>query len=418
MGIQEWRLRGRKPALRASVAYEAESVGLGHGQGADHSSESESESGTPIRSLAEAVDHAASSAQTKAPSSTLDSDARSEPVPVTEAISASATLNSSSSPSLSQEAAPRTLSQENAKSTTTRAAEQPEQGVVMPALRPAPVPLEALAPVDLSMGPEPSAADIETSQAELGSAPTNQEPPEYSDADIPPVPDDEDYSGFDAIIDDQAAPAAPMTDEHFAPSDPAIGELSQLDWRALQARISNNTACPSCGQEHSTLGFGDVLADWLFISDAPTSAEIQAQQLFTRRAGELYDAILGACGLTREAVYTSSVFKCAPPEDLSLSPQCDKLIHRQIELIQPKYIIAFGEFSAQAVLRSNDGFDVLQQGVRRYQSQHQSPSASQAQGSEPQKHQAPLVLTSHTLQQLLAQPELKAQLWQALKRVL
>lgn len=176
--------------------------------------------------------------------------------------------------------------------------------------------------------------------------------------------------------------------------------IEQLDWQGLQRLVDNQSQCQSCGPANSILGSGDAKADWMFVTDAPTSTDLSSQQLFSGRAGQLYQAMLSAVGLTRESVYTTSVFKCATSDDISVIPSCEKLLHRQIELIQPKVVIAFGEFASQSVAKSNEGLESLRsQDLRCYQTK------------------VPIV-ASYSLLQLLDQPTLKAGAWQDLKKCL
>lgn len=172
-------------------------------------------------------------------------------------------------------------------------------------------------------------------------------------------------------------------------------------WRELQKSISIDQDCPSCGGDKSILGQGDALADWMFVTSAPTNAEIEANTLLLGRQGALYEAILSACSLDRNSVYTTSVFKCAPPEDLSLQPTCNRLIHRQVELVGPKMILVFGEFAAQSVLRTNDPFDRLSDRVHAYPGK---PDVS--------------VIVAPSTEDMLTQPALKASLWKVLKTLL
>lgn len=162
-----------------------------------------------------------------------------------------------------------------------------------------------------------------------------------------------------AQIFPQAQPA-PAEEVVVAEQDQSShSELQRLDWQGLQALIDSNDNCPSCGSQNSLLGSGDANANWMFVVDAPTSREVSEQTLFVGRAGDLFDAMLRALGLKRTDVYTSSVFKCAPTEDLSATPQCNELVHRQIELVDPQVIVTFGEFAAQAVIKANENLELL-----------------------------------------------------------
>ncbi len=289
---------------------------------------------------------------------------------------------------------------EKAKSVTNQTDKSNDDSneIRMPVLRPAPVPLDSTPAVDLTFDKEAPAQEQRNDSEEVNAlaAEASDGAPDYSDVFIPEPEDSDEYVDVGIVLPVEA----PVPEIAYKEADPAVTELAELDWRTLQLRISNQQACPSCGQGHSILGGGDVLADWVFISDAPTSSEIQANQLFLKRAGQLYEAILHASGLSREQVYTTTVFKCAPPDDLSVSPQCNKLIHRQIELVQPKVIVTLGELSAQSVLRANETLETLQSREHRY---HASDCR---------------VIPSHSLQQLLAEPVLKGVLWKQLQSVL
>ena len=223
----------------------------------------------------------------------------------------------------------------------------------MPQLRPAPVPLDDDVP-DLSMQPMEEVA-------------LQEEPVEHVQA-MPSIADQ---------IDDGPG------------------------WRELQKSISMDQDCPSCGSDKSILGQGDALASWMFVTSAPTNAEIEASTLLLGRQGALYEAILKACCMDRNEVYTTSVFKCAPPEDLSLQPTCNRLIHRQIELVGPRIIVVFGEFAAQSVLRTNDSMNRLSDRVHSY------PGKSDIS-----------VIVAPSIEDLLTQPSLKASLWSVLKTLL
>jgi DNA polymerase len=176
--------------------------------------------------------------------------------------------------------------------------------------------------------------------------------------------------------------------------------MAALDWQGLQRLIDDQSQCQSCGSANSILGSGDPKADWLFVTDAPTSMDLESQQMFSGRAGQLYEAMLLAVGLTRDSVYTTSVFKCATSDDISIIPSCEKLLQRQIELVQPKVIVAFGEFAAQSVVKSNEGLESLRsQELRCYQTKVR-------------------IVVSYSPWQLLDQPSLKAGAWQDLKKCL
>lgn len=177
-------------------------------------------------------------------------------------------------------------------------------------------------------------------------------------------------------------------------------ELSNMGWQALAELIQDDRNCPSCSAQSSLLGSGSLDADWMFIADAPVDREISAQELFVGRAGQLFDAILASIGLTKGEVYCTTVFKCMVGNDLSVTPQCKQVVHRQIALLKPKVVVTLGEFAAQSIVRANEPLDEL----RTVQQQcYQSKVA---------------IVPTYSLSETLNDSGLKAHVWQDLKRCL
>lgn len=179
-----------------------------------------------------------------------------------------------------------------------------------------------------------------------------------------------------------------------------VDHLSGLDWQGLQALIESNEHCPSCGPNRALLGEGNPNADWMFVVDAPSLREVEEGQLLAGRAGQLFDAMLQAIGLDRTKVYTTSVFKCAPSDDLSVTAHCDALVHRQIQLVEPVVVVTFGEFTAQAVVKTNDPLPALQNAAQRCYRTNVS------------------IVPTHSPLEMLEDPALKVQVWQDLKKCL
>jgi DNA polymerase len=102
------------------------------------------------------------------------------------------------------------------------------------------------------------------------------------------------------------------------------------------------------------MGSGDAKAEWLFITDAPSGDDLQAGHPFAGQAGQLLDKMLIAIQLQR----SNNVF-------LTYLSQAEYL-NRQIELIQPKLIFAFGEAAAQTLTQSKASLDELRGKVHDY----------------------------------------------------
>src|SRR5207237_10851244 len=92
---------------------------------------------------------------------------------------------------------------------------------------------------------------------------------------------------------------------------------------------------------------------------------------FVGQAGKLLDNMLAAIGLKRgENVYIANVLKCRPPGNRNPEPEevakCTPHLKAQIELIEPKLIIAMGRFAAQTLLNTDATIASLRGRVHRY----------------------------------------------------
>jgi DNA polymerase len=139
---------------------------------------------------------------------------------------------------------------------------------------------------------------------------------------------------------------------HRAPRLDPIG-----DWDALQAAVSGCTKCRLHGTRTQTVfGVGNRRAQWMFVGEAPGADEDRQGEPFVGRAGQLLNAMLFAAGLKREEVYIANILKCRPPGNRDPQPdeveQCEPYLIRQIELIQPKLIVALGRHAAHSLLKT------------------------------------------------------------------
>ena len=154
-------------------------------------------------------------------------------------------------------------------------------------------------------------------------------------------------------------------------------------------------------RSHAVFGSGNSDADWMIIGEAPDLEEDQQGKPFLGMAGTLLDNILAAIDLQRESVYLSNIIKCRPPNDrdphIDEVNNCIGYLYRQIEIIQPKVILAVGRIAAQQLLQ-------VKQPLGRLRGQiHQLP-----------KSNTPVVVTYHP-RYLLRQPSAKPKVWEDIK---
>jgi len=110
--------------------------------------------------------------------------------------------------------------------------------------------------------------------------------------------------------------------------------------------------CHLCDLSKSRLkvvfGEGPVDANLMFVGDAPSNSDDSSGKAFTGRSGELLTKMIeNVLGLGREDVYITNVLKCRALDTQNPSPlhahTCHPYLLKQIDLIKPKIIVAFGE---------------------------------------------------------------------------
>jgi len=143
---------------------------------------------------------------------------------------------------------------------------------------------------------------------------------------------------------------------HLTPSDDRRAGIMRMDWSELKASVAACTACPLHAKRNKTVfGVGDENADWLFVGEGPGAEEDAQGEPFVGQAGKLLDNMLAAINLKRgHNAYIANVVKCRPPgnrnPESAEALACEPYLHRQIELLQPKLIVALGKVAAVNLL--------------------------------------------------------------------
>ncbi|MFC5496767.1 uracil-DNA glycosylase family protein [Caenimonas terrae] len=153
---------------------------------------------------------------------------------------------------------------------------------------------------------------------------------------------------------------------------PAAGGIELMEWEALAQTVAACRACGLChGRRNTVFGSGDRQPDWLIVGEAPGENEDLQGEPFVGQAGLLLDNMLKALGLNRrQKVYIANVLKCRPPGNRNPEAdevaQCEPFLRRQVELLQPRIILAMGRFAVQALLQSGEPIGKLRGQVHRY----------------------------------------------------
>jgi uracil-DNA glycosylase len=183
-------------------------------------------------------------------------------------------------------------------------------------------------------------------------------------------------------------------------------EIATLGWPELRAAVAACRACRLCESRTQTVfGVGHERAHWMIVGEAPGQQEDAQGEPFVGAAGQLLDAMLRALGLSRAAdgepaqrVFIANTLKCRPPGNRNPQPdemqRCEPFLVRQIQLVQPRLILAMGRFAVQALLRTSEPIGRLRGRAHRYQG-------------------VPLVVTYHPAYLLRNLPD-KARAWEDL----
>lgn len=115
------------------------------------------------------------------------------------------------------------------------------------------------------------------------------------------------------------------------------------------------TRCPlSESRTQVVYGAGNPAARLMIVGEAPGADEDAAGLPFVGRSGRKLDGLLAEISLTRSAVYISNVVMCRPPgnDDPKANEiaACASHLDLQIDLVQPRVIIAVGGFGAGRLL--------------------------------------------------------------------
>src|SRR5256714_846579 len=130
----------------------------------------------------------------------------------------------------------------------------------------------------------------------------------------------------------------------------------------IRERVRVCTKCPhlASSRTQTVFGVGNPDAELMFIGEAPGLDEDRQGEPFVGRAGQLLTKIIKAMGFAREEVYIANVLKCRPDMPAGAfgnrapTPQemqtCRPYLVEQIDIIQPKVVVALGAVAVEGLL--------------------------------------------------------------------
>lgn len=191
-----------------------------------------------------------------------------------------------------------------------------------------------------------------------------------------------------------------LTDEHLAglPADPAsaLAEMAQMVSTCSRCALANT-------RNHTVFGEGALNPKVLFVGEGPGADEDRQGRPFVGASGQLLDKIISAMKFNRQNdCYIANVVKCRPPNNATpIDPwkdACRGYLQRQIQYVNPRFIIALGATAATELAGPNGGVGSLRGRVLAYEN-------------------FPMIVTYHPAA-LLHNPNLKRLVWEDVQIVM
>jgi DNA polymerase len=176
-----------------------------------------------------------------------------------------------------------------------------------------------------------------------------------------------------------ARPSQQQRPEQPAPSQPAPSILSKTsvpdDAKIAMARQMASSAATleelreqlaafdGCNLKFTAKNLvfadGNPAAPIMFVGEAPGREEDLEGVPFIGRSGQLLDRMFAAIGLDRTSVYIANTIPWRPPGNRTPTPLeteiCRPFFERQIELANPRLLVALGGPAAKALTNATEG---------------------------------------------------------------
>lgn len=166
-----------------------------------------------------------------------------------------------------------------------------------------------------------------------------------------------------------SSPKTHATDSITPPAEasqiaPATGSKAER-LAAMRGPVLACTKCPHLVKSRTQVvfGVGSPEAELMLVGEAPGEDEDKQGEPFVGKAGQLLTKIIETMGLSRDKVYIANVLKCRPDmppgvpgnrkPELKEMQTCLPYLREQIEIIQPRAIVALGATALQGLTGQN-----------------------------------------------------------------
>ncbi|MCX6970053.1 MAG: uracil-DNA glycosylase [Verrucomicrobia bacterium] len=152
-----------------------------------------------------------------------------------------------------------------------------------------------------------------------------------------------------------AAPAQRVESESPQPA-------KKWTFESLRGAVLACEKCPHLVRSRTQVvfGVGNPNAELMFVGEAPGADEDEQGEPFVGRAGQLLTKMIQAMGFERSDIFIANVLKCRPDmpdgESGNRKPKpaemgtCLPWLREQIDLIQPRAIVALGATAVEGLL--------------------------------------------------------------------
>lgn len=170
----------------------------------------------------------------------------------------------------------------------------------------------------------------------------------------------------------------------------------------LREKVQNCTLCTlSQTRTNVVFGEGSINSRIMIVGEAPGAEEDKTGIPFVGKSGQLLNKMLLAIGISRDDVFISNVLKCRPPQNRDPQPNeiqsCAQYLTKQLEIINPKVILALGRYAAIRLLNVTDSMGNFRKKIHSY-------------------NEIPLIVTYHP-SALLRNEKWKYPAWEDLKKL-
>jgi DNA polymerase len=166
------------------------------------------------------------------------------------------------------------------------------------------------------------------------------------------------------------APAAAPPMPRVMPVAPLEGSKAER-LAAMRGPVLACTKCPHLVKSRTQVvfGVGNPEAELMFVGEAPGEDEDEQGEPFVGKAGQLLTKIIETMGFPRGDVYIANVLKCRPDMPPGMpgnrKPKAEEMqtclpyLREQIEIIQPRLIVALGATAMEGLTGSTESMSRL-----------------------------------------------------------